>query len=45
MEGFEDDEYEPPFNYWNDFKEKIVDTKLYEINGKIGEYKSLYHEV
>ena len=45
MEGFEDDEYEPPFNYWNDFKEKIVDTKLYEINGKIGEYKSLYNEV
>lgn len=45
MEGFEDEKYDPPFNYWVDFKEKIVDTKLYEINGKIGEYKSLYNEV
>lgn len=46
IEGFNDEEeYTPPFNYWQDFKEKIVDTKLYETNGLLGKYKGLYNEV
>ncbi len=46
MEGFtDDDEYEPPFAYWQEFNEEIVEPKLYEINGSLGEYKSLYNEV
>jgi hypothetical protein len=35
----------PPFNSWVDFKEKIVDQFLYEINGNLGKYRSLYNEV
>lgn len=45
MEGFPDDSYIPPFNKWVEFKEKIVDTNLYEVNGNLGKYKSLSNEV
>lgn len=49
LEGFkdidEDSTYEPPFESWNEFKEKIVDTYKYPTNGDIGQYKSLYEEV
>ena len=46
IEGFPDvPEYVPPFNSWVDFKEKIVDQFLYEINGNLGKYRSLYNEV
>lgn len=45
IEGFDDDDYKPTFDHWTDCMEAIVDTKLYEINGKLGEYRSLYNEV
>ncbi|MCD8209972.1 MAG: hypothetical protein LUC37_00345 [Prevotella sp.] len=46
LEGFGDDSsYVPPFNSWEDFKEQIVDEKIYEVTGKMGKYKSLYNEV
>lgn len=49
LEGFKDiDEnstYEPPFTNWNDFKEKVIDTQNYIINGDLGQYKSLYNQV
>lgn len=46
IEGFEEhEEYVPPFTSWLDFKEKIVDTLLYTINGELGQYKSLNNQV
>lgn len=45
LEGLDGNIYTPPFNKWQDFKENIVEKKLYEINGTLGEYKSLYNEV
>lgn len=46
IEGFEDhEEYVPPFTSWFDFKEKIVDTLFYTINGDLGQYKSLNNQV
>ena len=45
MEGFPNDNYKPPFNKWVDFKEEIVDPGLYEVNGNLGKYRSLYNEV
>jgi hypothetical protein len=51
LEGFddgtdkEDSDTDLQFANWQDFKEKIVDTKLYEVNGTMGKYKSLYNEV
>ena len=45
IEGFTDEEYVPVFDHWEDCMEEIVNTKKYEINGKLGEYRSLYNEV
>lgn len=49
LEGFkdieEDSTYEPPFTNWNDFKEKVVDVQEYQINGSLGQYRSLYNQV
>ena len=45
MEGFNDEDYKPPFTHWNDFKKEIVDTKIYEVNGGLGKYRKLYNEV
>lgn len=49
LEGFKDinknSTYEPPFTNWNDFKEKVVDVQEYQINGSLGQYRSLYNQV
>lgn len=49
LEGFkdikEDSTYKPPFTNWNDFKEKVVDVQEYQINGSLGQYRSLYNQV
>ena len=49
LEGFKDikkdSTYEPPFTNWNDFKEKVVDTQEYQVNGDLGQYRSLYNQV
>lgn len=46
IEGFENEEqYKPLFNSWIDFKEKIIDTKLYPINGSIGQYNEMFNQV
>lgn len=46
IKGFDEKEnYLPLFDSWEDFKEKIVDTELYVINGIAGQYKSLFEQV
>lgn len=45
IEGFENYDYVPPFDHWEDITEQIIEPKLYEINGKLGKYRSLYNEV
>lgn len=45
LEGFDNDDYVPPFTNWNDFKDEIVDKYLYETNGQLGQYKGLYDQV
>ena len=45
IEGFNDEDYVPVFDHWEDCMEEIVNTKRYEVNGKLGKYRSLYNEV
>lgn len=40
-----EDDYSAPFNKWTDFKTKIIEKNLYEINGSLGQYKNLFNEV
>lgn len=45
IEGFEGESYKPPFDSWEDFKEKVVDKKLYLTNGKAGQYNDMVAQV
>lgn len=46
IEGFEDEEeYVPPFESWEDFKNAIIEPHIYPTNGKEGQYKEMYDQV
>lgn len=46
IEGFDEEpDYIPPFDNWEIFKEKIVETLIYPTNGNLGQYKSLNDQV
>ena len=45
IEGFDDEEYEPLFTSWIDFKENILDKYLYITNGTFGQYSDMYNQV
>lgn len=45
IEGFENEGYKPIFDSWIDFKENIIDTKLYITNGKLGQYNAMFNQV
>lgn len=45
IEGFENENYIPPFESWEDFRQEIIQKNLYITNGKAGQYKSMYEQV
>ena len=53
IEGFKDidnatqkdKDYKPALSSWLDFKEKIIDTKKYAVNGVIGQYNKMFEQV
>lgn len=45
LEGFPEYDYAPPYNSWSNFKEKVIDTNIYEINGWLGKYQTMTEQI
>lgn len=45
IEGFDDIDYTPPFESWEDFKNIVIEPHIYPTNGKEGQYKNMYDQV
>ena len=45
FEGFEDENWTPPFANWPEFKELVIDKNLYPTTGLMGQQTQIYNQI